>query len=113
MTWKLEHKQGDVIRGAQNDYGTHSDTEWTRWGYQGGPGSVVANAHYVKVGEKINGSGPQSFGGVKTWPYVELQVEFPAERVALAHLFAEELRAFTDQFLKLNNLDARNPDDKG
>jgi hypothetical protein len=113
MIWKLEHKQGDVISGAQMDYGTYPDTLWTRWGYEAGPGCKMSNTHQIKIGEKINGSGSAHFGGAKTWPYVELQVEFPAGREGLAKLLADELRDFVDRFLLLNELDSENPDDEG
>jgi len=111
MNWKLEHRKGDPIKSEMHDWSPHSDTLYSRPGFQGGPGYLVRNAHQIRELHHVSGSGP--LGGEKEWPHVTLDVAFPTGYEDLAAQMSRELRDFVDHFLLLNALDAGIPDDKG
>ena len=72
--WQLDH----AFAGATNDC-------------QGGT--------TLKMTEHLNGSGKEAFGGVKTWPAVELTVSLPTGREDLARDLAERLKETIAQFV--------------
>jgi len=104
MTWKLEHKAGDVYL-PDNVPCTHSDTVYSRPGYMAGPGYVTTNAHSVEQRVHHSGSGPRN--GETRWPHVVAHISFPAGREDLAEKLSAELRDYIDEFLKAHNLDPK------
>lgn len=76
--------------------------EHTRPALLAGPGYVST----VSIGQtrNWNGSGPDAFGGVESWPCVDLNFGLPTGREDLQKLLVEDLKAFVDSFLEKHKL---------
>lgn len=89
MRWKLETDQ----QGAR----------WTALSRFAGPGFESTGAT-VEERTHRNGSGPDAFGGAKTWPAVTARVELPAGRPELQAELARELRETITRFAWAHDL---------
>lgn len=53
----------------------------------------------IQINEHFNGSGPQAFGGAKSWPTIDLHVPFCVGEEALRDRLSEKLAEVIDQYL--------------
>jgi hypothetical protein len=67
--------------------------------------AVFGNAIQIVISNKYNGSGPEAFGGSRTWPYVSLEFPFPEGEEAKAKIFMVRLAEFVQKQQKLLGLE--------
>ena len=77
-----------------------SDGGWATWALEGlvGIGYKVCGACKMRLANAINGSGSRAFGGAKTWPKIDLEIDFQTGEETYRDALAERLRKTTEQF---------------
>lgn len=56
------------------------------------------NVMTIEASHHLNGSGPESFGGARTWPHARLDVSFQTGEEAKRDEFVTALKKFTKEF---------------
>ena len=97
--WEQTAKKGDTVCAGTGYERRQTQDEWTLVHDFAGEGNRAEGGSILRIGEKINGSGGDTFGNAKRWPYVAIETSLPAGREDLATDLAEELQEVVARFL--------------
>jgi hypothetical protein len=96
--WERTATKGEVYSPGTHLERRETRDEWSLAHAYAGP-DYVNNGSFLRIGQKLNASGYQAFGGATTWPYVALEVALPEDRQDLVEPLRELLAETIARFL--------------